>query len=122
MVVPPRSEDHRGPSGPPRRSLVATVMCRCCITRGGLIVVAVSIGFIRQAGHLDRLDRRLAAAQSEALKVRKAVADLEPPPRRIAGLRAEKLGAPSPLAVWRNSAAFLPDSAWLSGLTVRAHR
>jgi len=84
----------------------------------GLALLAGGIVLSRQAAEIALLDERLGQVQAEARKVRDEVDAIEGSSQRIAGLRKEKLGSPSPLAVWSELTRLLPDTAWLAGLSI----
>jgi general secretion pathway protein L len=84
-----------------------------------LAITAVIVMLSRQAAELELLDRRLEAAEVEAKKVHVEIDAIESSSQRIVALRREKLSSPSLLALWAELTRLLPDSAWLTGISVR---
>jgi len=83
---------------------------------GGL--AALFALFDRQAAQLDDLDGRIEIAQKKALDVRKRLAVMESSSQRIVELKQAKLSAPSLLAVWEELTRLVPDTAWVSTLSI----
>jgi general secretion pathway protein L len=70
----------------------------------------------RQSVALDRLASDLAAIKPKAVQVRTKLANLETMTERAAALRDYRRSFHSPLYLWRELTALLPDSAWLTEL------
>ena len=74
--------------------------------------------FGRQSAELDDLSQRIEAAQKKAIEVRKRLTVMESSSQRILDLKAAKVGGPSPLVIWEELTRLVPDTAWVSGLSI----
>lgn len=82
-----------------------------------ILAAGVSL-FGRQAAELDDLSRRIEAAQKDAVAVRKRLAAMESSSQRVLDLKAAKTDGPSPLAIWEELSRLIPDTAWVSALSI----
>ncbi|MGE3872943.1 MAG: PilN domain-containing protein [Parvibaculaceae bacterium] len=85
----------------------------------GLCVAAAAWNlFSQQAAELAELSQRIEIVQKKAVAVRKRLDQMESSSQRIIDLKTAKLQGPSPLAIWEELTRLIPDTAWLSALSI----
>ncbi|WP_119392173.1 PilN domain-containing protein [Taklimakanibacter lacteus] len=82
------------------------------------VMAATASLFNQQAGELKDLAQRIEAAQEKAVEVRKHLGVMESSSQRILDLKTAKFDGPSPLAIWEELTRIIPDTAWVSGLSI----
>lgn len=81
-------------------------------------IFAIQQVFARQDRQLEEIASMIEAASRDAAAVRDRIAAIEASARRVANLRLRKEAAMPTLAVWNELTRLLPDSAWLSSLSI----
>lgn len=82
------------------------------------VVIAAWGLFSRQAAELADLSQRIEIAQKKAVTVRKRLDQMASSSQRIVDLKTAKLQGPSPLAIWEELTRLIPDTAWISALSI----
>ena len=95
---------------------------KICFASGAAAILAALFTiqriFAQQDARLEEIAVRMDAASKEAQAVRSKIDVLETSLRRVASLKHRKRNAPRLRATWNEVTKILPDTAWLSSLSI----